>query len=56
MVIGFLVGVFLSVLAGYSLRLAVRCDLLARDEVEPYFARLVERDGAKKSRIFASLG
>lgn len=56
---GYLVGpafTVADVLAGYSLRLAVHCDLLARDEVEPYFARLVERDGAKKSRIFASLG
>ncbi len=44
-----------DVLAGYSLRLAVQTDLIEREKVEPYFGRLVAREGAKTSRIFASL-
>jgi len=44
-----------DVLAGYSLRLAVQCGLVERDAIEPYFGRLVARDAARASRIFASL-
>lgn len=56
---GYLVGesfTVADVLAGYSLRLAVRCGLIAREAVEPYFGRLVARPAAQASRIFASLG
>jgi glutathione S-transferase len=44
-----------DVLAGYSLRLAVKCELVPRAAVEPYLGRLMEREGAKASRIFKSL-
>jgi len=44
-----------DVLAGYSLRLAVQLGLLARDAVEPYLGRLVAREAARESRVFASL-
>ncbi len=44
-----------DVLAGYSLRLAVQSGLVERARVEPYLGRLVAREAAKASRIFASL-
>ena len=44
-----------DVLAGYSLRLAVQCGLVERAAIEPYFGRLVARDAARMSRVFASL-
>jgi glutathione S-transferase len=44
-----------DVLGGYGLRLAVQCGLVARAAVEPYLGRLVARDAARGSRIFASL-
>ncbi|MBK7584649.1 MAG: glutathione S-transferase family protein [Myxococcales bacterium] len=44
-----------DVLAGYSLRLAIQCELVERKTVEPYFSRLVARPSAPVSRIFASL-
>jgi glutathione S-transferase len=44
-----------DVLAGYSLRLAIQSGLIERAQVEPYFGRLVAREAAKASRIFASL-
>lgn len=56
---GYLVGesfTVADVLAGYSLRLAIRCGLIAREAVEPYFGQLVARPAAHASRIFASLG
>jgi len=43
-----------DVLAGYSLRLARRCELVDADAIEPYFGRLVARDAARESRVFAS--
>ncbi len=55
---GYLVGEDLTVadiLAGYSLRLGVRCGLIERDAVDPYFGRLVARPAAQASRIFSSL-
>jgi len=44
-----------DVLAGYNLRLAVQCELVGRDAVEPYLGRLVSRPAAQTSRVFASL-
>lgn len=44
-----------DVLAGYSLRLAVMCELVERASVEPYLGRLRSRAAAQTSRIFASL-
>jgi glutathione S-transferase len=44
-----------DVLAGYSLRLALQCQLVERAAIEPYFGRLVVRDAAKASRVFAGL-
>lgn len=44
-----------DVLAGYSLRIAVLCELVERAAVEPYLGRLRAREGAQRSRIFASL-
>ena len=45
-----------DILAGYSLRLAVRLGLAPRGAVEPYLSRLVERPAAQAARFFASLG
>jgi glutathione S-transferase len=44
-----------DVVAGYSLRLAVQCELVDRGALEPYLGRLVAREGARLSRVFASL-
>ncbi|HEY2367304.1 MAG TPA: glutathione S-transferase family protein [Polyangiaceae bacterium] len=44
-----------DVVAGYSLRLAVRLGLAARGSVEPYFSRLIDRPAATAARFFASL-
>ena len=44
-----------DVLAGYNLRLALTCELVDRAAVEPYFGRLVAREAARTSRIFAAL-
>jgi glutathione S-transferase len=44
-----------DVLAGYSLRLAVQCELLEYASVAAYLDRLRARPAAKASRIFASL-
>ena len=55
---GFLCGPDLTVadiLGGYSLRLAVQCDLVERDAVLPYLDRCRARPAAAESRIFASL-
>jgi glutathione S-transferase len=55
---GFLAGsrfTVADILAGYSLRLAVKLGLVERASVEPYFSRLVDRPAAKVSRVFASL-
>lgn len=55
---GFLCGdrfTVADVLAGYNLRLAVQTGLTERSAIEPYFSRLVNREGARTSRIFSSL-
>lgn len=55
---GYLCGARLTVadvVAGYSLRLAVNCDLVDRAAIEPYFGKLVARDAAVRSRIFSNL-
>ena len=41
-----------DVVAGYSLRLAVQCQLLERDKAEPYLGRLMARKAAAKARVF----
>jgi glutathione S-transferase len=54
---GYLCGHFTlaDVLAGYNLRMAVQCELIARDAVEPYLSRLVARPGAQVARVFDGL-
>ncbi len=42
-----------DILAGYVLRLAIGCELVDRDAVEPYYGRLVSREAAETSRFFA---
>lgn len=44
-----------DILAGYSLRLAVRVGFAPRSAVEPYFSRLVDRPAAAAARFFDSL-
>jgi len=44
-----------DVVAGYNLRLAAQCDLVARASIDPYLDRLRARPAAEASRIFASL-
>jgi glutathione S-transferase len=55
---GFIAGerfTIADVLAGYSLRLALRVGLVERSAVEPYFSRLVDRPAAAAARFFDSL-
>lgn len=52
---GFLCGESLTladITLGYSLRLALDCDLIARERMEPYFSRLLKRPAAVSARIF----
>ncbi|MEZ4220612.1 MAG: glutathione S-transferase family protein [Polyangiaceae bacterium] len=44
-----------DVLAGYNLLLALRSELVDRSAVEPYFGRLIAREGARTSRLFAAV-
>ena len=44
-----------DVLVGYGLRLALGCGFVERDAIEPYFGRLMAREAAQTSRIFASV-
>ncbi|MCA9516825.1 MAG: glutathione S-transferase family protein [Myxococcales bacterium] len=45
-----------DIVAGYSLRLAVRAGLIAREATEPYLGRLVARPAAAEARFFGALG
>ena len=41
-----------DVLSGYALRLALGCELVEREAIEPYLGRLVSRDAARAARFF----
>ncbi len=43
---------FADICAGYSLRLALQCELIENEAVESYFGRLKARDAAVASSIF----